>query len=201
MSEITYNSILKAAAKCFAENGFSETTMDQISKEAGVSKGSLYWYFRSKEELFIKLKEKKVAEVLQTLTELFTPVESFELKLAKASRLYFSSLTPRQRKAARLNMQFWVASSKISELNKMLNEQYNKLRAFLKLTIEEAIEKGELRKEIDSELLATILLATLDGLELHWAILEKDFDWQKIHDTFCDAILNGLKTKEKGETS
>jgi len=199
MSETTHNNILKAAAKCFAQNGFNETTMDQISKEAGVSKGALYWYFRSKEELFIKLKEKNVAEVLQTLIKLFAPMESFDSKLAEASRLYFSLLTPGQRRVARLNMEFWAASPKISKVSKMLNDQYNKLQAFLKSTIEKAIEKGELRKEIDSESLAIILLATLDGLELHWAVLEKDFDWQKIHDTFHDIILNGLKTKEKGE--
>jgi len=199
MSETTYNNILKAAEKCFAHDGFNGTTMDQISKEAGVSKGALYWYFKSKEELFVKLKEKNVAEVLETLTKLFAPMKSFDLKLAEASKLYFSLLTPRQRRVARLNMEFWAASSKISELNIMLNDQYNKLQAFLKSTIEGAIEKGELRKEIDSESLATILLATLDGLELHWTILEKDFDWQQIHDTFCDTILNGLKAKEKGE--
>lgn len=198
-SETTYNNIIKAAARCFSQNGFSETTMDQIAKEAGVSKGALYWHFKSKEELFVKLKEQNIAEVLQTLRKSFASMGTFDSKLAEGSNLYFSSLTPGQRKAARLNMEFWAAAPKISELSTMLNDQYNRLQAFLKFTIEEAVEKGELRRTIDSEALSTILLATLDGLELHWTVLEKDFDWQKIHVAFCDVMLNGLKNREKSE--
>ncbi len=175
--------------------------MDQIAKEAGVSKGALYWHFKSKEELFIKLKEQNIAKVLQNLKKSFAAAETFDSKLAEGSKLYFSSLTPNQRRAARLNMEFWAAAPKISQLNKMLSDQYNHLQAFLKLVIEEAMEKGELRKEVDTESLSMILLAMLDGLELHWAILEKDFDWQKIHAAVCDIILNGLKSREKGECS
>jgi len=201
MIETTYNSILKAAAKCFSQYGFSETTMDQIAKEARVSKGALYWHFESKEELFIKLKEQNIAEVSQTLRKLFASLETFDSKLAEGSKLYLSSLAEAQRRTARLNMEFWAAAPKISELNKILGNQYYQLQAFLKFIIEEAIEKGELRKGIDSESLSRILLATLDGLELHWAILERDFDWQKIHATLCDVVLNGLKSGEKGECS
>jgi len=41
----------------------------------------------------------------------------------------------------------------------------------------------------------------IGGLELHWAILGKDFDWQKFHATFCDVMLNGLENIKKGEYS
>jgi AcrR family transcriptional regulator len=199
VSETTYNSIIKAASKCFSQNGFSETTMDQIAEEAGVSKGALYWHFKSKEELFIRLKERNIAEVLRTLQKLFASLKTFDSKLEEASKLYLSSLTAARRKAARLNMEFMVEAPKISKLGKILSDQYNQLKVLLKSTIEEAIEKGELKKEIDSESLSMIMLATLDGLELHWAILEKDFDWAKIRTTFCDTTLNGLKTRDKRE--
>lgn len=201
MSKITYNKILKAAVKCFSQRGFNETTMDQIAKEAKVSKGALYWHFKSKEELFVKLKEQSIARILQTLKNAFTSTRTFESKLAKGFELYFSSLTPSQRKTARLNMEFWAAAPKISELNKMLNEQYDSLQAFLKSTIEDAIAKGEMRKEINPELLPIIILATLDGLELHWAILQKDFNWQKIRAVLCDILINGLKPREKVRTN
>jgi TetR/AcrR family acrAB operon transcriptional repressor len=196
MSETTYNKILIAAAECFSKNGFNGTTMDQIAKKARVSKGALYWHFKNKEELFVKLKEQHITQVLQTLEKLFASTETFDSKLAKSFELCFSALTPRQRKKARLNMEFWAAAPKISGLSEMLNNQYNRLQAFLKTTINEAVTKGELRKEIDSESLSAILLATLDGLELHWAILEKNFDWQKIHATLCEIILKGLKTQK-----
>lgn len=197
MSETTYNKILRASAECFSRNGFNGTTMDQIAKKARVSKGTLYWHFKNKEELFVKLKERHISQVLQTLEKLFASTENFDSKLARGFELSFSSLTPRQRKKARLNMEFWATAPKISGLSKMLNHQYNRLQALLQSTIEEAIIKGELRREIDPKSLSAILLATLDGLELHWTILEKNFDWQKIHATLCEVVLNGLKTHKR----
>lgn len=197
MSKTTYDKILKASAKCFSRKGFSETTMDEIAIEAGVSKGALYWHFKSKEELFTRLKEQSIAKVLQTLRKSFASLGTFDSKLAEGFKLYFSSLTPNQRRAAKLNMGFWAAAPKISRLKRMLNDQYDELQAFLQSTVEEAIEKGELRKDVDSRSLITILLATLDGLELHWAVLERDFDWQKIRATLCDVMLNGLKNRKR----
>jgi len=196
MSEKTYEKILKAAAKRFSVKGFNETTMDEIAKEARVSKGALYWHFESKEALFVKLKEQAITKVVQTLKNTFGSSETFFSKLTKGFQLYLSPLTPEKRRKARLNMEFWTAAPKISGLNKMLSKQYDDLMAFLESTVEEAKAKGEIRKDVDSRLLSAILLATMDGLELHWAILEKDFDWFKITAVLCDVLMNGLKPRQ-----
>jgi AcrR family transcriptional regulator len=196
MTEKIYERILRAAAKCFSQRGFNETTMDEIAKEAGVSKGALYWHFKSKEALFVKLKEQAITKVLQTLKNTFGSSEAFSSKLTKGFQLYFSQLTSEQRRKARLNMEFWTAAPKIVGLNKMLNEQYDNLMTFLETIVEDAKAKGEIRNDVDSRLLSAILLATMDGLELHWAILEKDFDWSKITASLCDILLNGLKPRQ-----
>jgi len=199
MGDTTYNNIIKAAAKCFSYNGFSETTMDQVAKEAAVSKGALYWYFKSKKELFVKLKEQNITKVMQTLEKSFSSMGTFDSKLAKGCDLYFSSLTQSQRRIARLNMAFWAAAPKISELSAILNDQYSRLQTFLKSAVEEAVAKRELRKDVDSVSLSIILLAALDGLELHWTILERDFDWPRIKGALCDVLMNGLKPRKEGK--
>ena len=56
--------ILHAAAKCFAEKGYHTTTMDDIVREAGLSKGTLYWYFNSKKALFRSLIDYWLGELL-----------------------------------------------------------------------------------------------------------------------------------------
>ena len=48
----TRQRILEAALSCFMRQGYNSTTMDDIAGESGTSKGTLYWYFKSKEELF-----------------------------------------------------------------------------------------------------------------------------------------------------
>jgi AcrR family transcriptional regulator len=196
MVEITKKKILEAAAKCFSERGYTKTTMDKIAEEAGVSKGTLYWYFKSKEDLFVELKVRHIARVLKQLEELFAQKKTFDLKLMEAIAMYFSSLVPENREVARLNAEFLAEATKIPKLNKMLRDQYERIQGLITSTIEEAIEKGELRKDIDPKLISMILLAMLDGLELQWGILEIDFDWERIKTTILDVLMRGLKPKE-----
>lgn len=79
------------------------------------------------------------------------------------------------------------------------NEYVLEGKKFCDETTGEAIKKGEIRKDVDPESFSTILPAALNGLELHWAVLERDFDWRKIHATFCKVIISGLKPQKRVE--
>jgi len=196
MVETTKRKILEAAAKCFSEGGYAKTTMDKIAEEAGVSKGALYWHFKSKEELFVELKERSIAKARKQFEKLFAQKKPFDIKLREAIGLYISFLVPENREVARLNAEFLAEAPKIPKLNDMLKDQYEMFRSLIASTIREAIEKGELRKDIDPEIVSLILLAMLDGLELHWAILELDFDWEKVKENLLDILMKGMRPRE-----
>jgi len=196
MVEATKRKILEAAAKCFSKGGYAKTTMDKIAEEAGVSKGALYWHFRSKEELFVELKQRSIAKVRKQFEKLFAQKKPFDVNLREAIRLYLSSLVPENREVARLNAEFLAEAPKIPKLNDMLKNQYEMFRDLIASTIGEAIEKGELRRDIDPEIVSMILLAMLDGLELHWAILELDFDWEKVKENLLDVLMKGMRPRE-----
>jgi len=196
MVEATKRKILEAAAKCFSEGGYAKTTMDRIAEEAGVSKGALYWHFKSKEELFVELKQRSIANVRKQFEKLFSQKKPFDAKLRGAIGLYLSSMIPENREVARLNAEFLAEAPKIPKLNDMLKDQYEMFRGLFASTIEEAIEKGELRGDIDPEIVSMILLAVLDGLELHWAILELDFDWEKVEENLLDILMKGMRPRE-----
>ena len=55
------NQILDAAMVVFARSGFHEARMDDIVQESGLSKGTLYWYFKSKEEIITAISERLFA--------------------------------------------------------------------------------------------------------------------------------------------
>jgi len=196
LAEVTREKIIEAAAKCFSERGYTKTTMDKIAEEAGVSKGTLYWYFKSKEELFVELKERQISKVLKQLENLFAQKKAFNIKLMRAISTYFSYLVPEKREVARLNVEFLSEAPKIPRLNRMLKRQYQRVLDLIRSTIEKAMERGELRKDIDPGTLSMILLAMLDGLELHWAVLGVDFDWEKVKETLLDVLMKGLEPRE-----
>jgi len=57
VAEERRSQILEAALRCFAHQGYHQTTMDDIVEESGLSKGTLYWYYESKKEIFLSVTE------------------------------------------------------------------------------------------------------------------------------------------------
>ena len=65
VSEERKAQIYQAALVCFSRKGYHQTTMDDIVAESGLSKGSLYWYFKSKKELFLSLFQEVMGQLGQ----------------------------------------------------------------------------------------------------------------------------------------
>lgn len=63
--------IRQAAFRCFNERGYDETTVDDVCRTAGVSKGSFYWHFKSKQQVFLSILENWAAEVEEQLSRRF----------------------------------------------------------------------------------------------------------------------------------
>jgi AcrR family transcriptional regulator len=182
--------IIEGALTCFIRRGFNNTTMDEIAVEAGVSKGSLYWYFESKDELF----QEAVSSIFEGFGEkAFTGLadcETAEDKLwmvgRSAARMgeifegYFSLL-----------LEFWVSSSKREEAGLMWGELLNDYAGVLAMIIEGGMESGEFR-EVNAGELAWSLLAAYDGLAAYQMFVP-GLDIDRISETLIGTILKGLK--------
>lgn len=195
MNSYTKEKILEAASRCFSKTGYARTTMDKIAEESRVSKGTLYWYFKSKEDLFVELKERQVERAIKELEEIFSKEEAFYKRLMDAISMFFSSLTPDKRELARLNAVFLAEAPRIPKLNSMLKLQHRKVKELIETAVEEAISRGEIRGNVTPEMLSTVLLALIDGLEIHWAILEIDLDWEKLKKFLLKLLRFGLEPK------
>ena len=70
VSEERKNQIIQAAMKVFSRQGFNEARMDDIVTESGLSKGALYWYFKSKDEIIIAILDRMFERELRSLRRL-----------------------------------------------------------------------------------------------------------------------------------
>jgi len=73
--------ILDAAEQIFKRYGYSKTTMDDIAREAMIGKGTIYYYFNTKEDIFLAIMSKVIAEISKTLKERIDKSETFEGKI------------------------------------------------------------------------------------------------------------------------
>ncbi len=189
--------ILQAAEDLFARKGYHETSMDDIVKESGLSKGAIYGYFESKQEIFLALSDRCMESSLNAMRSVFSPNDSVSKKLEKSAEIHFDGIEE-SIEVCKINLEWWIEAPRIASLHHRLDSRYETTHKFIAEMISEGIEKGEFRQDIDPDALSSIIQATIDGLSLHRAVTGKDFDWQQIKSTFLTVLLGGINAAAKG---
>ena len=183
--------ILKAAFEAFAENGYDKTSMDDIVRRSGTSKGTLYWHFKNKHDLF-------VATMLSVFGDLSTGaqalVEQPDIPAADRLRMLYTEAASAflsEKQLLGLMISAFVQSSQSPEAREIMLDIY---REFI-TTTSQIIEQGKARGEfgdVDAFMATIALIAGGDGLMFH-ALLQPDWDVGLALTTFVDLILKGLQ--------
>lgn len=162
--------ILEAAAKSFSLFGYKATTMDQVAKIANVGKGTIYTFFKNKEELFNAIIVKLIDEMKIEADRVSTEGASFEenaharlmqmLKFRQTHQLYVKLIDEEKE----------LRTPAVGDVLQVIEKEFV---GFIKEKIENAIARGEI-KPCDSELVAYLLFKAYMSLVV---------DWSKTHDT------------------
>jgi len=181
--------IIQAALACFTRKGYNNTTMDDIAAESGLSKGSLYWYFKGKDDLFaaalmsafMNVGQEAVAALEQctTASDKLRAMAQAAAGFSKVVEGFFS-----------LFLEFWASSPHREEAGQLwigLLTQYKDV--FVEI-IEEGVRDGEF-KPVDAEQLVWAMLAAYDGLAAY-IMLIPDMDLERVSRVFVETLLGGL---------
>jgi len=184
--------ILGAALTLFSKKGYHETSMDDIVNESGFSKGAIYSYFDSKETLFLEL-QKRFATL--NYIELKTVIDRETTALAKLERtadLVFASMCEVSEEMCRMDLEFQIASSRVAKMRKQHKEQQIAVIKLLEDTINEGIESGEFRKDVDANSVATILISAIGGLSNLMVTAGIKFQWDMIKTALVTTVRVGI---------
>ncbi|MCD6365088.1 MAG: TetR/AcrR family transcriptional regulator [Planctomycetes bacterium] len=158
--------ILLAAEKVFDACGYASATMEAVAAEAGIAKGSLYTYFRSKKDLFTQVFVEVLSEDEALVRDVFRrPIGAGE-KLQEFLAHWFMRVA-RYKPIGRLMLEFWVHASReedYDELRRMLGEAYAAWRAMLAKIVQEGVNSGEFRADVEVEAAVSLILAVMDGI-------------------------------------
>jgi AcrR family transcriptional regulator len=188
----TRDKILEAAEVLFSKKGYYDTSMDEIVKQSGLSKGGIYEYFSSKEDLFLALKDKRVQSSLNRLNSTFGPSDSPMSKLEKAADIVFTSMVGSSKEACRMSLEFSVLAPRIKSLQRARDNQLRALHDFVFKIVKEGVDGGEFRNEIDPDSAACIIVGMVDGLSFDWATTTFDFDWALLKKQSLELFTKGL---------
>jgi len=189
--------ILHAAAACFARAGVHRTTIQDICDRAGLSKGGLYTYFRSKDAILAAVVEHSLARSLEQAKAAAdgasTPLE----KIDRIAAQFTADLAAGQSApgvSSRLLLEVWAEASKDDRLSALCARGYNAWRAFIADLLRQAQAAGQLRPDIDADVLAAIVVSAFDGLSLQEALSGIRMDWPRVVQTLRLAVGEGTFT-------
>jgi AcrR family transcriptional regulator len=181
------NLIFQAAIDVFSEKGFDKATMDDIAARANVAKGTIYYHFKSKEELFLFLVEEGV-EMLREgveskLTEDLTPREKIELIL----REQISFFGQYRDFCVILLRESWGAEDRQLEFRKMI-------RSYMSL-IEKVVQEGKAAgtfQDVSAENAGSAIFGMVSIAALHILLGKGQYDEDKLFTDLKQIALNGL---------
>jgi AcrR family transcriptional regulator len=191
VSEARKNQILDAAMAVFARQGFHEARMDDIVLESGLSKGTLYWYFKSKEEIITAVSQKLFATDIELVEGLLTADGTVSERLQQLMRVRIQGLQEMSDVVAIL-VEFYAAALHQDGVRQFIKAYFQNFHDLLVALIQQGIERGEFRP-VDSLAAATALDAVFEGLIVRWLIDPQAVHWASLGEAAIRLMLDGLK--------
>lgn len=159
--------ILAAAAKVFNARGYAGATIDEVATETGIAKGSVYNYFKSKQDLFVQVFTASFAQDEEALVDHLVQPDSALAKIDKVLDKWYGHFGKYTREGA-LVLEFWLSAARQGEgfLTESLRDLYLRWRQRISAIMAEGLANGEMRPGLDPESAAIVVMATLDGVIL-----------------------------------
>jgi len=188
--ERTRLEILRCAAEAFRRNGFSATTMDEIARRLHMTKGNLYYYFKSKEEILYFCQDYSLDLLLARLEEVRSSGAPPNEQLHRLIREQVSIILD-ELKASAMHTDFQMLSRR--RLAKIIQKR-DRYERGLREIIREGMERGVFRKG-DPKLLGFAILGAINWT-VRWFSPQGPLSAQEIGEAFADYLVRGLRADQ-----
>jgi AcrR family transcriptional regulator len=186
--------ILEASIKVFAKKGVAKTKISDIAEAADIGKGTIYEYFRSKDEIFVAsfhfFLEKVDSVISRRLNRISDPLE----KILAYSSAWAEICEGNNLEYATIVLDFWAESIRNNREAIALNlvKVYDENRKIVKSLLEDCITKDK-TSLVDTKIAASILIGSLEGLFIQWILDRSAFDYKEAVKLSTKIIIDGLK--------
>jgi AcrR family transcriptional regulator len=185
--------ILDAALAVFSQKGFNAANVSDVAAHAGVSQGTIYWYFESKEELLSEALLSFFDDFGQGMVQALVDCSTASEKL-RALGQAMVDFAESAGGLFTLFLEFWASSLRRQDVGEIWTNVLVEYKDLVAGIIEEGVRSGEFRP-VDAEPLVWAMMAAYDGLAAYDTFLP-DLDLAEISHTFVETLLNGLRIRE-----
>jgi TetR/AcrR family fatty acid metabolism transcriptional regulator len=181
--------ILRAAIKLFARRGFFNAQVADVAREAGIAAGTVYLYFKGKDDLLTSIFERTMREGMEegrkVLTDVTDPVEQLRL----LARLHLARLGEDRDLAVVFQVELRQSIKFMEHFSSTLLQDYLKT---MRNAIAEAQRGGRFRQEVSATFAAKALFGALDEMATNWILSRKRYALAGQADEVVDLFVRGM---------
>jgi TetR/AcrR family fatty acid metabolism transcriptional regulator len=188
------HSILQAAIEVFSKGGFRNSSISEIAKKANVAEGTIYQYYKNKEDLFFSIPIQKTIEFseeldlhLQGITGTFNQIRKFIWYY-----LYFFKTNPEYGRILMLEMR--VSRSFVK------TKTYNFLKKSISRILEiirEGQKEGTIRKDVNIYILRQLVLGILEHVVTRWLLQGGKYNLMEYYEDITQLVIDGIGLPRK----
>lgn len=184
--------ILRAAIRVFAHNGYFNSKVADIAREAGVADGTVYLYFKSKEEILHSIFNRGMEEAIADGRKQLEGISDAREKLRRIALLHLERLGADRDLAVVFQVELRGSTKFMEEFSAAGFAEYLSL---IRSTIEEGQRAGLFRPQLNAKLLAKILFGALDEMATNWILSKRRYKLAPMADQVLDIFFNGVSTE------
>ncbi len=191
-----YEVILRAAIKVFARSGFFNSKVADVAREAGVADGTVYLYFKNKDDILVSIfnhvMEEALARGRASLAEIDDPVE----KLKRVIKRHLERFEDDRDLAVVFQVELRSSSKFMEQFSATKVTEYLEL---IRTAIDEGQKRGVFRQGLNTKIVAKVLFGALDEMVTNWVLTRRRYSLTAMADQIVDIIFNGITEREQGE--
>ena len=186
--------IIGAAVKVFAKNGFHNSKVSEIAKEADVADGTIYLYFKNKDDILISLFESSLKLLIDNMIEAIKNVDDPLEKLRLFIKMHLASVEKYQGVAE-------VMQVELRQSHKFMKEYVpQRLADYLNIVsdiIDEGKKAGVIKQDIHPALFKRALFGAMDEIALNWVLIKRQrkkvYELANSANQLCELFIAGIK--------
>ena len=185
-----FKQIIDAAVVVIAENGYHQAQVSKIAKQAGVADGTIYLYFKNKEDILISVFQEKMGLFVDNLQNIIMDGTTSSDKLLKMVENHFRVLATDHHLAIVTQLELRQSNK---EIRLKINEVLKEYLMLLDDILIEGIKNGEFNEQLDIRLARHMVFGTIDETITTWVMNEQKYDLMKLAPKVHKLLLGGMK--------
>jgi len=184
-----YHQILEAAVKVFARQGFHQSTVAEIAKEAGVADGTIYLYFKNKDDILVQFFSYRAKQVFESFREEVDRAQTSLDKLRNVVRRHLAEFQ-RDRDGAVVYQVETHQNSRLAEAQ--IREMSQMYRDLISEIVEQGQQEGTIRRDLYVGLVKRFIIGAVDEVINTWLHSDGGYDLVSMADPLVELFIKGI---------